>query len=152
MPSPSSRITLSEEIAYLNSLRHVERASIERCEQVGVWRGVTPLVIEDAAVKTVREGTVVLRHGAGRIIEDVMMEKGRVVVLSVGWSARFISTVLRTALGKESKAIEVRANEIEEDGKLSRYFGAREGGIRTCGNKARVLREILRGDENGIYR
>ena len=108
--------------------------------------GVTPQVIEDTAVRAVGEGSVVLRPGAGRIIEEVLKVEGRVVVLSVGWSARFINACLQTALGREADAVELRANEIE-DGKLSRYFGAEDGGIWTCGDKARVLKEGLRGAE-----
>ena len=141
-PRANSRTTLVEEITYLNSLRDVERASIERCEEAGVWMGVTPQIIEDAAEKAVRERRVVLREGTGRVIEEVMKRGGRVVVLSVGWSGQFIRRCLRTTVGVEAEGVEIRANEIEEDGKLSRYFGAEEGGIWTCGDKARLLDEV----------
>ena len=142
-PTASPRTTLTEEITYLNNLRDIERASIERCEQAGVWRGVTWQIVEDAAEKAIREGSVVLREGAERLIEEVLKRRGRVVVLSVAWSGRFISGCLRTAFGKKAEAVEVRANEIEEHGKLSRYFRAEGNGIWTCGDKARVLKEVV---------
>lgn len=108
-----------------------------------MWTGVTPQIIEDAADKAISEGSVVLRKGAGRLIEEVLKRRGRVVVLSVGWSGRFIRACLRTAVGMEAEAVGIRANEIEEDGKLSRYFGAEEDGIWTCGDKVRVLNEFV---------
>lgn len=146
-PTTSSRTTLTEEITYLDNLRDVERASIERCEQAGVWRGVTRQIIEDAAEKAIREGSVALREGAEMLIEEVLKRRGRVVVLSVGWSGRFICGCIRTAFGKKAETVEVRANEIEEDGKLSRYFRAEEGGIWTCGDKARMLKEVVQEAE-----
>ena len=106
-------------------------------------------MIEGAAEKAIREGSVVLRPGAGRIVEEVLKSGGKVVVLSIGWSAWFISCCLRAGLGKEAKVVEVRANEIREDGNLNRYFGVDGGGIWTCGDKMRVLSEVIQ-DEKGM--
>ena len=142
-PSASSRNTLAQEVVYLDSLRGIERASIERCEEAGVWRGVSPQVIDDAAGEAIRGRSVVLREGAERVIQQGLNGRGRVVVLSVGWSAQFIRGCLLAAMGKEAEAVEIKANEIVEDRKLNRYFGAERGGIWTCADKARVLKEVV---------
>ena len=149
VPNACSRTTLVAEVAYLNSLRDVERASIERCERAGVWREVTPQIIENVAEEAIRDGNVVLRPGARRLIQEVLKEKGRIVVVSVGWSRRFIHKCLRVAFGEESSAVEVKANEIGEDGKLDRYFEAEGSGIWTSGDKARLLKEVV-GDAKDV--
>ena len=149
IPNTSSRASLSEEIAYLGSLQDVERASIERCEQAGAWRGVTPDVVDSAAEKAVAQGDVVLRLGATRLITETLAGGGKVIVVSVAWSRRFIRTCLRAIIGEDADKVEVKANEIGNDGKLDRYFEREGSGIWTCADKVKIVREISDNAKEG---
>ncbi|KAL8683430.1 MAG: hypothetical protein Q9186_000583 [Xanthomendoza sp. 1 TL-2023] len=158
----SRRKSLSEELAWLQSLRDVERKSTERVEAAGVFRGVTKTHVDSAARKAVREGDVAMRRGWQRIVESVMMSKGKVAVVSVGWSGDFIRGCLRTAYeqsyeggGKGARIpskiddVDICANEIlgGQEGKMTRHFPessmAGDGGIWTAKDKEMVMAEVL---------
>ncbi len=157
IPPPPLRTTLVHELTFLASLHSVEEASVRRVEEAGIFHGVTGQDIHVAAREAVRSG--------GR-------EKGRVGVVSVNWSMRWVRECLAQgvrgvdSVEKEShegekmqgrggleamvRAMPIVANEIEDldsttgsSGLLSRYF-VEQGGIWTAADKARVLRKLIR--------
>ncbi|KAL8901757.1 MAG: hypothetical protein Q9207_005043 [Kuettlingeria erythrocarpa] len=155
-PSATERKTVEQEVAWLESLRDVERKSMERAEAAGLFRGVDSEDVRRAAQRAVREGEVLLRKGWSGLVGRVLREGGKVGVVSVGWSGDFIRGCLKTATedledGEELRVedIDVGANEIwgREEGKMSRYFGEKgrggNGGIWTAGDKKRVLYELV---------
>ncbi|KAK0509978.1 hypothetical protein JMJ35_007372 [Cladonia borealis] len=64
-PKKESRKTVASELAYLTTLTPIEKNSISRLENAGVWKGVTRGRIEDVAKQAVKGGKVVLRKGWG---------------------------------------------------------------------------------------
>ena len=157
-------------MAYLASLEDVERRSIGRLEDAGVWRGVTRERVVEAAVEAVTGGKVRFRHGWEGMVSAVQKRGGAVGVVSVAWSCLFIFACLREGVrrgggggGGESVVVgdvDVRANEIvfDADGKgigvLDRYFSSEETGIWTAGGKVRVMHELIEKSirENGGVR
>ncbi|KAI9734149.1 MAG: hypothetical protein M1818_006646 [Claussenomyces sp. TS43310] len=169
-PAAAARTTIAAELAWLESLAPVERASVERVEAARVFAGVTPRVVQAAVIEAVtgREEAVVWRTGLSLLVARVLGAGGVVRVVSVNWSARFIRACLEAGGSEGTNAaaarggggdqgpgrdsvdwsrVRVHANEVGEggDGRLSRYFGDR--GIWTAGDKRRVLDEVL--DEVG---
>lgn len=150
-------------------------------EEAGVFRGVTGRDVDGAAGESVESGEVVLRRGWEGCVRDVLGGaeagaedgreggKGKVSVVSVGWSARFIrGCLLRAAamrgdggrVGEMVRGLEIVANEIEglegeggSRGMLSRWFREDGGGIWTAGDKGRVVRWLIaEGNDEGTGR
>lgn len=148
-PPKRDRTTVPQELAYLDSLRPVERASIERVEAAGLFRGVGTREVDGVAKAVVADGGVRLREGVAELVRKVGGRGGGggVAIVSVAWSRRFIRGVLggsmrsyddddgggggwgsTTDSGKvlvEGVVVDVRANEIAGDGSgmLDRVFG-----------------------------
>lgn len=141
-----SRRTLEEEQRFLEGLRGAERASVERVEEAGVFRGLDRgVLVRDAA----RMGGM-MREGWEEVVRGVVGERGWVVVVSVNWSRAWIRECL---VGVEEEEVRVFANEfvVGEDGRtsgrLDRWFGEVEGGIWTAGDKVKVMRDFIGGGE-----
>ena len=117
----------------------MERASIRRVEQAGVFKGVTHSKLLSAAESAVKDGRIQLRPGWRELFTAVLESGGSVNVVSVSWSARFLRAILGCA-GLEREVLEkkgnsgvgVLANEFRTDGSLTRgrntrWYEAGEG-------------------------
>ena len=147
-PARPERTTVAQELAYLDALRPVEGASVGRVEAAGLFGGVRTGDVDAAAADAVAGRAVGVRAGAAGLLGRVQRGGGRVVVVSVAWSRRFIHGVLSGCVRREAGGevvvmgdVEVRANEILADGsgRLDRVFGGADGGIWTAGDKGRVM-------------
>lgn len=142
-PKEPDRTTVEQEFAWLDSLVKVERASVERVEEAGVFADVTERDVDEAAVAAVRTGDVMLRRGW----EGCFGLGMNCTVLSVNWSGRFIRASLEAGLEMEGlpgkQVIDVQANEIRGRGKTTRYFGGHDRGIWTSGDKVQVMKKSL---------
>ena len=152
-PLPSDRKTFDQELEYLISLDAVERASISRVEEFEIFKGVESEDIERVAASCVREGKVALRSGWEQLVRTAQhssrgTNKGEVHVLSVAWSALFITSCIKAALGTgnfDVNAVTVHANEIypPRSGKLTGSapdYGAR---ILTAMDKLTVMYDVI---------
>lgn len=83
-PAASDRKTVKQELEWLESLRDVERKSMERAEVAGIFKGVETKDVQRAAEQAVREGRVVLREDGVRMVKKVLQDGGKVGVISVG--------------------------------------------------------------------
>ena len=147
------RKSLSDELEYLESLEAVERASIQRIEASDILKDVSATDVDAAADDAVERRKIVLRRGWEKMIESVQQRNGRIGIISVAWSAHFISTALTiSATTPPAKGtairldeVEVRANEILADGsgRLDRYFRSEDRGIWTGDGKVRVMDEMI---------
>ena len=152
-PLPSDRKTLDQELEYLESLSVVEKASISRVEASGIFKDVTPAGIELATESFVKNGKIKLRKGWKQLIRSVQqpMEgtvRGEVHVVSVAWSALFISSCLQKFLGPDNPCghdITIHANEVHPSGSGKLLGPTLDCGSRilTARNKLRVLRNII---------
>ncbi|KAL8838290.1 MAG: hypothetical protein Q9170_002187 [Blastenia crenularia] len=169
-PRSSDRKTIQEEFAWLESLRDVERKSIERVEKAGIFRNVERKHVHQAAEAAIKGRKVVLRKGWGELMKIVLQGGGKLGIVSVGWSGEFIRGCLRTATAIEETnvqgeegvgqavdvaGINIRANEIlcGAEGKMSRYFEEEgkegDGGIWTARDKRRVMEDVVRDESRG---
>jgi len=147
-PAKQDRVTIAQELHYLNSLLSVEKSSIERVEASGIFKDVGTGDIETAAADVVESRSITLRNGWARLVEVVQSSQGpgKVGIVSVAWSRRFISRVLALCGRMEGGAdvhagdVEIRANEIEGDasGRLERCLGNGRG-IWTAGDKVELM-------------
>ncbi|KAI9870045.1 MAG: hypothetical protein M1830_004754 [Pleopsidium flavum] len=161
-PRREERKTLDQELRWLESLRGVERSSVERVERAGIFKGVKGCDVESVTHDAVVRRRVNLRPGWASLLNLVEEGGGRSAVVSVNWSARFVRACLECGCELEkirekrerwrgaATGIRVVANEIEGldtvdggGGSLSRYFGD-EGGIWTAGDKGRAVRQLVR--------
>ena len=164
-PQPVSRTTILHELAYLSSLRNVEKGSLQRCIAAGVFKGLDSgegrQKIESAAWQAVEDGKIEMRKGWAEMITFVQRGKGKVVVVSVAWSGRFIRAALGRAVENDSGCaqgdgvgeigvnvddIEIRVNEVcdrEAAGNLGNRTEADDGGIWTGLDKARVMDSLI---------
>lgn len=169
VPQRTERTSVELELRYLDSLRGVERASIERVEASGIFKGVMMGdggEIEKVIRDVVERGDVQLRKGWRELCGRVQSRnggKGKVGIVSVAWSRAFIRDVMRAHYcnddghraeeGTRSSrkkatlnltALDIRANEILPDGsgRLDRVFGD-EGGIWTASDKKRIMDDII---------
>lgn len=141
-----SRRTLEEERKFLEGLRAVERASVERVEEAGVFRGLDRgVLVRDAA----KIGGM-MKEGWREVVTGVVRSGGRAAVVSVNWSRAWIRECM---VGVEVE-VRVFANEFVvggEDGRMSgrldRWFGGEDGGIWTAGDKVKVMRDFIGGGE-----
>ncbi|KAL8936205.1 MAG: hypothetical protein Q9211_004298 [Gyalolechia sp. 1 TL-2023] len=167
-PQAIERNSVEQELAWLESLRDVERRSTERAESAGVFCGVQEGDVQRAAEDAIKEGKVILRKGWDRLVNRVLPGNAEVGIVSVGWSGEFIRGCLRAAAremnSKEEKglgrgdivgSIDIRANEIigGRDGRMSRYFEESsrggEGGIWTARDKRKVMEDLIRECRTG---
>ncbi|PWN36502.1 uncharacterized protein FA14DRAFT_159021 [Meira miltonrushii] len=169
-----------EQWAYQGSLDTVELASQKRIEEGGLFRNADPKELERRAIDKVqcRKGWSGnpyprrIRTGDwGSWLLDRPLstplghqEQGKpdwqYHIISVGWSARFITAALKKVNNNQFMPTSICANEIEIDqctglgtGKLTKSYDAQklaersfrpgEGGIRTGQHKVREMRRIL---------
>ncbi|KAL9603562.1 MAG: hypothetical protein Q9219_001065 [cf. Caloplaca sp. 3 TL-2023] len=162
--SSSCRVTIEQELAWLESLRDVERKSTERIEDADIFQGVKRDHVRAAAREAIKEHKVVLREGWADLMETISQKGGKIGVVSVGWSAEFIRECLESAAGQSSmeaggvgkkvdiERVDIRANNISAGGtgRMSRYFeeGGRKGrgGVWTAGDKRKIMEDMF-GEE-----
>jgi thiamine phosphate phosphatase / amino-HMP aminohydrolase len=137
--------SLESFLAWQESFVDVERTSVERVERAGIFANVTMADISDAAKQAIQSRTVVLRLGFGALLEAIHHQGGRITVVNVNWSARFIHSCLSNPPGlfseNEGNDATIRANDIEPgpSPKLSRTFKNEDRGIWTAQDKARIM-------------
>ena len=147
---------IQEELEYLDSLRPVESASIQRIEAAGVFKNVTPSDLTDGAAQAVREDRISFRPGWDRLVHEIQSTGGWTEVISVSWSRAFIRAAIETAFPAvlaECPDFKIAANDVQEDGsgELTRPFANPDGGIWTASDKARLVDEMLERCPRTIY-
>ena len=167
-PSKSERKTLEDELAYLDSLCSVEAASIRRLEQGKIWEGLSRADVDAAGRSTQQypngaNNAVQLRKGTKELVQRVWEQEGKVGIVSVSWSATWITAVLKSK-GLEAQAVETQseglkaifvcANEIDSNGtgmlsrglplsKESLRFDGVGEGLWTATHKRQVVKNIV---------
>ena len=116
LPATANRTTYEQEKAWLNSLRPLEIASIERAIEAGVFDQLSAADMAIAADRAVGSGQVQLRNGWTELFSfveqhntkfsDTDVSNPLVQVVSVNWSACFIKYVLHSSIQ--------RAPEVED--------------------------------------
>lgn len=150
----SDRRSIDQELAWLESLVDVERASIERVEAAGIFTDVTTVDVQAAAVQAAEKDEMRLRPGLVELLEALTQTKGSASIISVNWSGTFITESLKAAGAMEGQCWSfdgIWANEIEfgTSGKLTRVFAKDSRGIWTAKDKSRMLKEITGMHDRG---
>ncbi|KAI1403418.1 HAD-like domain-containing protein [Hypoxylon fuscum] len=113
-PPIQSRSLPDQEIDFLRQMKHVETRSLGRINDCRLFRGISPEKFREAGSDLVSKGTIQLRPGFKRFVEQRIAEGWRVWVLSVNWSSAFIEG----ACG-ELPGVTVIANDVREDGSIA---------------------------------
>ena len=176
-PRTADRHTYEQELAWLNSLRTIENASINRAVKAGIFDNLSTMDMATAADKALNDGQVRFRDGWAKLIMFVGEHNTHVElsdpqdrpvqVISVNWSASFVRAILQGCLEREPspeqklswwKDIPVHANELpavnETDflGKSSSQIPAEQQhrkSIRTSGDKVEMLNSIYNNTQAG---
>lgn len=113
-PGPHARCLPEHEIEFLRQMKTVETRSLGRINECRLFRGISPAAFREAGRDLVRKGTVRLRPGFRRFVEQRRREGWKILVLSVNWSSAFIEG----ACG-ELEGVKVIANDVREDGSIA---------------------------------
>ncbi|KAI2624358.1 HAD-like domain-containing protein [Hypoxylon sp. NC1633] len=109
-PQPHSRNLPEHEIQYLRQMKTVETRSLDRINDSRLFWGISAVAFRQAGRDLVRKGTIRLRPGFRRFVDERVKDGWRVWVLSVNWSSAFIEG----ACG-ELPGVKVIANDVRED-------------------------------------
>lgn len=148
----STPTSLNDYLKFQERMVDVERASVERVEQAGIFANVTTTDIDNAAEEAMQSQAVALRPGFDALFHSIDKRGDDVTIISVNWSARFIKACLQHATqlqfqsGKGfTSSIRVRANDIEPgpSSRLSRTFEDEDRGIWTGQEKSKVMGQEL---------
>ena len=171
-PKEEDRRSLDQELAYLNGLEHVERASIHRIEEVGLFKDISDDHVRRVAAKAVENGEIQLRKGWKTCLQLIQRQedygiRGNVSIISVAWSALFIGACLKAAQKGSSDIIMSKGPQVTISSNLSRFgvedvnihiyandfnsFGSRKllgtycstSLILTAGDKLKIFKTIL---------
>ncbi|KAI0111403.1 HAD-like domain-containing protein [Daldinia grandis] len=112
-PQPHARSLPAQEVEFLRHMKTVETRSLGRINDCRLFRGISPTAFREAGRDLVGKGTITLRCGFTRFVQERLKEGWRVWVLSVNWSSAFIEG----ACG-ELSGVEVIANDVREDGSV----------------------------------
>lgn len=94
-PSAKDRTDVTSELEFLESLREVERVSLGRVEECGLFAGVGEERLRSEGRRAVDKGVVRLRMGWERFVKEVMKkEEWEVGVVSVNWSREWVKGVM----------------------------------------------------------
>jgi 2-hydroxy-3-keto-5-methylthiopentenyl-1-phosphate phosphatase len=151
VPQKAGRTTVEQELAWLESLIDVERASVERVEAAGIFANVSIADIQAAAVESVTKQEVQLRPGLKELLLAGHGTKGSASIISVNWSKTFVTELLHQTSHRGGyiwpplKGIYCNDIVCGSSGKLDRYYAKEDRGIWTAGDKSRVLREAIAG-------
>lgn len=142
--------TIPEQFRFLDSLEVVEKKSVSRIEDGGLFVGWDLRLAQERA-----KDRVELRNGVKGELREFLARRGvrkgsgevRSAVISVGWSRAFIRAALASDTEEDYPLDEVHANEVVLDpstgkgnGKLSK---SDEQAIRTGTDKSRVMRGLV---------
>lgn len=142
-PVEADRKTAEEELAFLESFKQVERASLARVDASGVFAGFGKGEFEGFGREALESGEVKVRDGFGRFVKDVMGRGGEVGLVSVNWSGEWVKGVVEAAGAGEG--VDARmVNEIKgPEGVIEGPKGF-EGTLVTAGGKLLAARRLVR--------
>jgi 2-hydroxy-3-keto-5-methylthiopentenyl-1-phosphate phosphatase len=154
-PAAKDRKTIAEESEWLASLKDVERRSLERVEEAGIFTGVTKQEVSLASKSAIHHKKVELRHGWRELLsiacetDKRMPEVPPVSIISVNWSSTFIRACLETTLAETPTnksimdSIPIFANEIYPDSEEALN-------IRTSADKLAAFQKLRETDNRPI--
>ena len=170
-PTSTGRTAPEDEAAWLNSLQSIEKASIARAVEAGVFDKVRSTDMAKAAKAAIDKDRLHLRNGWVQLFDHVWHRNRQTCsanavpvslnILSVNWSTSWVAHVILASAGHDPENVPwldnlaIHANELPsiiEDMYRSQYPSkvlsnnplqqqARE--IRTSGDKLHVLKSIL---------
>jgi hypothetical protein len=104
-PKKAERKTVVEEREWLQSLRPIETSSARKAEEIGIFKGVTAIDIQNVARKAIAEGEVQIRDGWRELLAEIDFRQktqtpqnhDMVSIVSANWSQLFILECLKAS-------------------------------------------------------
>ncbi|KAK3363079.1 HAD-like domain-containing protein [Lasiosphaeria hispida] len=101
-PKESDRTTVDAELSFLESLRAIEEASVERVEKARLFAGLEGGRMGDLAAWARETDQVMVREGFYEFVEEVVKKRGwKAEVVSVNWSGDWVGSLCRRWSGHE---------------------------------------------------
>ncbi|KAK4189006.1 hypothetical protein QBC35DRAFT_381264 [Podospora australis] len=169
-PVAEDRVTLAQELEYLESLGGVEGRSIARVNEKGVFRNLTEEEFREFGAR--RDNGVVVRPGFGKLIQRLGLEQERKQhgkgkggrkrwdwgVVSINWSRDFIEGVIGRSLLDQSRdntpPARIMANgvlfpsgEVVGPQELENHNGERRRALMTAGDKRKAMKAFWADEE-----
>lgn len=146
-PRAADRTTAEAELTFLSSLREVELASLNRVQDSGLFRALSPADFSRFGEEAVESGVVQTRRG---FRELTARPPGRLAVLSVNWSADFIRGCCGGG-GSTGRELDVFANAIGfPGGRIVRAVPGGEEPLLTARDKYAALEVVARLWDKGV--
>jgi len=151
---PADNTNLTQTLTFLESLRHIEMASLARVEAAGLFRGVENQDLHALGVAAAAAGesgeskskdvaSVRLRPGFTKLINHVRYLGWDVAIVSVNWSRDWVEGILGKDVAKEVVFMKVNRAGGNQQGRVVGPEGDPEGVLVTAGDKLRAVREVL---------
>merc|ERR1712054_278098 len=142
-PKEEERREVAQEIEFLNGLRPLEQASLQRVQASGVFDGLQHMGLFEMGVCAVESKKVEIREGfkaATKMAQDNGWPLG---VISVNWSRSFIRGVLHQF------SMPIVANEVASDGRIEgpEFLGEQ---LTNSAGKLSALQHEFGGDDESI--
>lgn len=142
-PVEADRKTAEEELAFLESFKPVERASLARVGASGVFAGFGRGFFEGFGREAVGSGEVRVRDGFGGFAKEVMGKGGGVGVVSVNWSGEWVRGLVEAAGAGEGVGVRMVNGIRGPEGVIEGPKGF-EGTLVTAGDKLLAARRLVR--------
>lgn len=146
LPAQADRTTPAAELAFLDSMKEVENASITRVDESKIFRGISQEELVRLGSEAVQKGVVELRDGWKGFLRELNGRGWETGLVSINWSKDWVRGCLR---GEEERGrIEkwVTNNIDAEKGVLVGPEGAGgEGVLMTAGDKLEATRQLVKG-------
>lgn len=140
-PVEAHRRSVTDEVRFLEGLKSVEEASLDRVGRSGVFAALDADHLFRMGVEAVEARRVVVRDGFADMVELATRRGWRIDVVSVNWSGAFIRGVLHP------HRLAVTANEISPDGRIEGPGGPLGAGrMTTSPDKLRAVRHLVKAD------
>ena len=151
------RTNVPAELRYLDGLRPVEKASLQRVEAAGVFRGVCEHDVREGAKRMLDRREVELRKGWEECVQRAERSGGEIVIVTANWSEEWVRACLEEGwrrrkdsqdgnfqVGKvffcTNKVQGLDRDESDCHACAGRRL-AKDGGIWTAGDKQAIVRE-----------
>ncbi|KYK55515.1 hypothetical protein DCS_07478 [Drechmeria coniospora] len=144
-PAARHRTTVAQELRYLEKLKPVEEASLNRVSETRFFARLDDQALYRAGIDAVLSGRVVVRPGFRALLELAYDKGWQTDILSANWSRAFIRGVLHAY-----PDIRTTSNEVTPSTGELRGTNLDLGRLTTSSDKLKALQYLTDGDQGPV--